>query len=237
MVYRYLLFFALFLHNVELVSSIIYSCDRTAECGCSKTNANVNKIVGGESAVDSSWGWAVSLQRSSGSAFCGGTIISPLHIITAAHCVKDSSSIIRTTRVIVGIDKLSQSTLSMAQVRSVVRVFSHPSYDDDTESNDIAVLRLDRPLNISNVYSTARLCLPDVVSSSMVNDYPVVDSPLVGIGWGILRFGDQTVPYDLHLQQVTLNAMSANHRMCTPTLRDARVQFCAAVINGGKGKK
>ncbi|CAF0969691.1 unnamed protein product [Rotaria sordida] len=192
-----------------------------------------DKIVGGEPAVDASWGWAVSLQRS-GRHFCGGSIISPLHIITAAHCVTDPDDIIRNTKVVAAIDKLTQSTLSTAQVRSIVSVFSHPEYDSGSNANDIAVLRLDQPLNISYEGGTARLCIPRVVPMNMSNNYPVSDSSLVAIGWGKLASEDTSIPSNLHLQQVTLYAMSADHQMCKDTINYPQIQFCAAVIGGGK---
>ena len=134
--------------NINLVTSITYSCDRNAECGCSKIDASLNKIVGGESAVNSSWGWSVSLQKYGGH-FCGGAIISPLHIITAAHCVTNPSDIILNAKVVVGIDVVNQASSSVAQVRSVVRVLSHPQYSSVSKANDIAVLRLNQSLNIS----------------------------------------------------------------------------------------
>ncbi|CAF5132470.1 unnamed protein product, partial [Rotaria sp. Silwood1] len=152
------------------------------ESGGSKTDAIVDKIVGGESAVNSSWGWAVSLQRF-GSHFCGGAIISPLHIITAANCVPNSTTIIGTANVVASIDKLSQSTSSSAQVRSVVNVFSHPDYDKDSNANDIAVLRLNQPFDISYEKGSARLCIPRVVAADANSDYPVSNSRLVAIGW------------------------------------------------------
>ena len=80
------IFAAVCLYHVSVVSTTIYSCDRAAECGCSKNDAVTNKIVGGEAAVAASWGWAVSLQRPTGLPFCGGAIVSPSHVVTAAHC-------------------------------------------------------------------------------------------------------------------------------------------------------
>ncbi|CAF0801590.1 unnamed protein product [Adineta steineri] len=237
MAYIYLLSIFFFFNTINYISSVTYSCDRTTACGCSKTNAQLNKIVGGESAVDSSWGWAVSLHRSSSNShFCGGAIISPLHIITAAHCVVDSSFNIGSTRVVVGIDALSQTTTTttMAQQRSIVQVFSHPRYSAITKANDIAVLRLNQPLNISYEKGTARLCIPRVNATSMTYNYPIPNSQMVAIGWGVLRSGDETIPPNLHLQQVTVNALPADHRMCANSIEDRQLQFCAAVSGGGK---
>ncbi|CAF3372487.1 unnamed protein product [Rotaria sp. Silwood1] len=233
MICSYLFFFSLFLFNINFVSSTVYSCNHNAECGCSKNDVVIDKIVGGESAASSSWGWAVSLQRD-GSHFCGGSIISPLHIITAAHCVPNPTTVIGIVNVVASIDKLSESSSSKAQVRFITNVFSHPNYNDTSKVNDIAVLRLDEPLYISYDVGTARLCIPRTVSTNIRDDYPIPGSSLVAIGWGTLASGDISIPDNLHLQQVTLNAMSANHQMCIPTINNQQVQFCAAVIGGGK---
>ncbi|CAF5135023.1 unnamed protein product, partial [Rotaria sp. Silwood1] len=233
MVCSYFFFCSFFLYNINFVSSTVYSCNHNAECGCSKTDAIVDKIVGGESAVNSSWGWAVSLQRF-GSHFCGGAIISPLHIITAANCVPNSTTIIGTANVVASIDKLSQSTSSSAQVRSVVNVFSHPDYDKDSNANDIAVLRLNQPFDISYEKGSARLCIPRVVAADANSDYPVSNSRLVAIGWGKLALSDLVISNTLHLQQVTVNTMPTEHAMCRPTINNQQLQFCAAVEGGGK---
>jgi secreted trypsin-like serine protease len=237
MAYNYIVFLFLFLYNIDFVSPIVYSCDRNIECGCSKTNADVGKIVGGESAINSSWGWAVSLQKSVNGHFCGGVIISSLDVITAAHCIEDPFEMIRNVKVVVGIDTLSQSGSSIAQVRSIVSVMSHPQYDKKSNANDIAVLRLNQPLNISNEKGTARLCLPHVVPIDTANNYPIPDSSLVAIGWGVLASEQISIPSYRHLRQVTLNTISPNHRMCKSVINDQKLQFCAGVIGGGKGKR
>ena len=50
------------------------------------------RIVGGSAAPINSWPWQVMLRySSSGNQFCGGTLVHPLWVITAAHCVKGES--------------------------------------------------------------------------------------------------------------------------------------------------
>ncbi|CAF4850517.1 unnamed protein product, partial [Rotaria sp. Silwood1] len=68
----------------------VYSCNSTVACGCSSNAASVTRIVGGESAGTSTWGWAVSISIS-GTSLCGGAILSSSWIITAAHCVNGIS--------------------------------------------------------------------------------------------------------------------------------------------------
>ncbi|XP_075438994.1 chymotrypsinogen B-like [Ascaphus truei] len=44
------------------------------------------RIVNGQNAVSGSWPWQVSLQNQTGFHFCGGSLINPNWIISAAHC-------------------------------------------------------------------------------------------------------------------------------------------------------
>lgn len=54
-------------------------------CG---TRIEGTRIVGGEDAVPNSWPWQVSLRKGrSNYHTCGGTLIRPDWVITAAHCV------------------------------------------------------------------------------------------------------------------------------------------------------
>lgn len=48
-----------------------------------------SRIIGGDEAWAHSWPWQVSLQFATMSA-CGGAVISPLWVISAAHCFRRS---------------------------------------------------------------------------------------------------------------------------------------------------
>ncbi|NWI97025.1 CTRC protein, partial [Pitta sordida] len=76
-------------------------------CGHPAVPPNLGtRVVGGEDAVPHSWPWQISLQyRSSGSWYhtCGGTLIAPQWVLTAAHCISSSM----TYRVVLGKQDLS----------------------------------------------------------------------------------------------------------------------------------
>ena len=45
------------------------------------------KIVGGEESGKNHWPWTAALLDKKNKVFCGGSLIEPFHILTAAHCL------------------------------------------------------------------------------------------------------------------------------------------------------
>ncbi|MGW6914531.1 S1 family peptidase [Kitasatospora sp. NPDC054939] len=110
------------------------------------------RVVGGTavSTKDHPWMVALSSRRLFGSGrsgqFCGGALLTPTKVITAAHCFYDESSGKRVERpgltAVLGRDDLRGSAGREVEVRSVV---VHPAYDFHTNMNDVAVLTLADP--------------------------------------------------------------------------------------------
>ncbi|MPY52955.1 trypsin-like serine protease [Streptomyces acidicola] len=104
-------------------------------------------IIGGTETTISSAPWMVQLYYyddvADESYFCGGTLVAPNKVLTAAHCVagldwQQFGSVVSGTT-----DLLDGSTGTVA---GVWRQWSHPKYDESTIKNDVAVITLDRPL-------------------------------------------------------------------------------------------
>uniref|UniRef100_A0A3Q2QGL2 Peptidase S1 domain-containing protein n=1 Tax=Fundulus heteroclitus TaxID=8078 RepID=A0A3Q2QGL2_FUNHE len=66
------------------------SLSRNTPRFCQVMVSDGRRIVGGSLATESQWGWQVSMQWK-GRHVCGGTIISPHWVITAAHCFVDEN--------------------------------------------------------------------------------------------------------------------------------------------------
>lgn len=105
---------------------------------------DVNKIVGG-SAVTSPIPYQVSLQHSSRNAhFCGGSIISADHVLTAAHCLKGQNK--NRLSVLAGVTNLNQKTGTRHSVKSFV---IHKHYKELVR-NDIAVMKISPSFAFNN---------------------------------------------------------------------------------------
>lgn len=114
---------------------------------------------------------------------CGGTIISPYHVLTAAHCIgtTDPSKITLTA----GIHDKRLSEANTRQVRTVQTISIHPGWNSTILRDDIAILRVSQPFTYNQFVQPACLPGPD----------PQADSDVVIIGWGAEALGGS--PYAL----------------------------------------
>jgi len=210
------------------VQATVFACNTTAPCGCSQNKAVINtRIVGGEPSASHSWGWAVSLRISNTAHFCGGSIISPNYVLTAAHCVDDPQISKLQITAAVGTDTLYDS---YGQRIVVSKIYIHPGWNKNTNENDIAILKLNKAISF-NDKSVAKLCLPSLTEYRDV-DFPWTNTKLVAIGWGSTTSGGSSSNV---LRQVTIAAVGDRETKCSNSIRNTRIQFCAAVVGGGKG--
>ncbi len=100
-------------------------------------------IINGEPASLSQWPWIAALVYRGNGIYegfhCGGTLIHPNWVLTAAHCINGDS-----VDVVLGTDSLTNPLSTMEQI-AVVEKIPHPNYNDVTTENDIALYRLATP--------------------------------------------------------------------------------------------
>lgn len=122
--------------------------DAVAQC-CGRVSQSQPRIVGGSTAPRGAYPWMVAMvergQTPSNGQFCGGALIAPGWVLTAAHCVEGSTA--ARTDVIVGAYNLSETNGSGQRVQ-VTQIISHPSYGEvnGTLSHDVALLELATPV-------------------------------------------------------------------------------------------
>ncbi|XP_069990543.1 venom peptide isomerase heavy chain [Penaeus vannamei] len=141
------------------------------------------RIVGGNLSEEGAWPWITSLRTSGGRHFCGGTLVSVRHVVTAAHCVYAYRWF------------LSLLHVAVSSGRSVVGVSAvaiHPEYRRrNVHDYDLAVLTLKEDLVLGA--SLSPVCLPAATTVS--------PGPATVIGWGRLHENGAITP---HLHEATV---------------------------------
>lgn len=146
-------------------------------------------VVGGTPATIQQVPWQVFLSLDAPTGACGGAILDPLRVLTAAHCVVPDGHPARSPSaitVVAGVSDLSGTRPPTAQVVGVAAVRVHPGYvANDYQGDDVAVLTLARPLDLST--SSAR-----AIPLAPLGAAPPPGTPLAISGYGAQ--GDGTAP-------------------------------------------
>ncbi|CAH1638748.1 unnamed protein product [Spodoptera littoralis] len=145
---------------------------------------------------------------------CGGTLIDGLHILTAAHCVKSYKGF--ELRVRLGEWDVNRDVEFYPYIeRDIVSVHVHPLYYAGTLDNDLAILKMDHPVEWTKYPHISPACLPDKYT-----DYS--GQRCWTTGWGKDAFGDYG-KYQNILKEVDVPILS--HGQCQQQLRQTRLGY------------
>ncbi|XP_049852103.1 trypsin delta-like isoform X1 [Schistocerca gregaria] len=209
-----------------------------------------NRIIGGNTANIEDFPYQLSLEIS-GAQICGAAILSDIWVITAAHCVarcrvlqcKEGASQERNAAMsflglimnnpIFGLIKSRSGPDLILRAGTSLRgdggsthhpqmVITHRGYSPVTQDNDIALIKVDPPFNLSTTVQPAHL--------PVSGREPPQGSSATVTGWGVTREGSRSG--SKFLQQAKLYILPRNE--CLKTYPQfTRTMLCAGDRTGG----
>ncbi|XP_078023221.1 transmembrane protease serine 13a isoform X1 [Epinephelus lanceolatus] len=210
--------------QVEVSSSCPDQRTVSLQCVDCGRQQSTSRIIGGSIAKTGQWPWQLSLHYR-GSHVCGGVLISPDFVLTAAHCFpkeKPSSLLPGSWRVYGGAVNLQ----NLPQPYLVKKIILNNNYDSRTNDFDIALLKLTSPVVFND--KVQPVCLP-----AFDQQFPPGTQCWTS-GFGTTEAGSGTVSNDL--MEVTVDIISTQTCNGRQGYRGSvtRNMLCAGDLSGGR---
>ncbi|MFQ3612280.1 MAG: trypsin-like serine protease [Cyanobacteriota bacterium] len=204
----------------------------------SPVGLSLGRIVGGEAAAPGAYPWMVGLMMADETdpfeaRFCGGSLIDPEWVMTAAHCMFDPETGMRdifpeNLDLLLGTTRLAPGEGDRIRASEII---IHPDYVDDAElvfESDIALIRLSRPAQQAPI-------LPLTPGLEL---YEAAGIPALVLGWGdtspqpIFGSNPSILPRDLQVVGVPIVSNASCNESFLGIVVDSIL--CAGFPEGGR---
>ena len=184
-----------------------FKCSLRTTCDCGRHNRG--RIVGGQETVINEYpSMAGVVDADERRIFCGATIISIYHAVSAAHCSL-GRKIARMALVVGEHNVLVGNETTYTAIHLIASFLRHPNYNTNTNANDISIITTVKPIVFNFGVSSA--CLP-----FKFRDTTFDRKTVVALGWGAKEFSGPSSPVLLHVFLTVVNSTSCtSNQLCT----------------------
>ncbi|XP_017005930.3 trypsin-1 [Drosophila takahashii] len=189
-----------------------------SDCVCGIANIQ-KRIVGGQETEVHQYPW-VAMLLYGGRFYCAASLLNDQFLLTASHCVYG----FRKERISVRLLEHDRKMSHMQKIdRKVAEVITHPKYNARNYDNDIAIIKLDEPVEFNEILHP--VCMP-TPGRSFKGENGIVT------GWGALKVGGPTSDT---LQEVQVPILSQDE--CRKSRYGNKItdnMLCGGYDEGGK---